>query len=85
MARIKRRDFIKNATTISAFTILTPQVAFGTQNNSAIRIGMIGCGNRGTSVLTTMSANTNINIIALADLFNDKLALARKKLGTVRH
>lgn len=81
MARIKRRDFIKNATTISAFTILTPQVAFGTQNNSAIRIGMIGCGNRGTSVLTTMSANTNINIIALADLFNDKLALARKNLG----
>ena len=35
----------------------------------------------GTGVITTMSANTNINIIALADIFDDKLMLAKKALN----
>jgi len=60
---------------------LKPDIVFGTKNNSAIRIGFIGCGGRGTGVITSMSANTNINIIALADLFEDKLIIAREKLN----
>lgn len=78
---MERRTFLKSATAVSAFTILKPGIAFGSKNNSAIRMGFIGCGNRGTGVITTMSANTNINIIALADIFDDKLMLAQKALN----
>lgn len=81
MKRIERRTFMKSATAISAFTVLKPGIAFGSKNNSAIRMGFIGCGNRGTGVITTMSANTNINVIALADIFDDKLLLAQKTLN----
>lgn len=81
MKEIERRTFMKSAAAISAFTVLKPGIAFGSKNNSAIRMGFIGCGNRGTGVITTMSANTNINVIALADIFDDKLILAQKTLN----
>jgi len=80
MKNIERRTFLKSTAAISSITILKPAIAFGSKNNSAIRMGFIGCGNRGTGVISAMSANTNINIIALADLFDDKLMLAQKTL-----
>jgi myo-inositol 2-dehydrogenase / D-chiro-inositol 1-dehydrogenase len=81
MIKIKRRSFLKSAATISAITILEPRIVFGSGANSAIRLGIIGCGNRGTAVISSMSANTNTNIIAMADLFEDKLQAAKSKLN----
>jgi myo-inositol 2-dehydrogenase / D-chiro-inositol 1-dehydrogenase len=78
---MKRRSFIKSATVISAITILKPGIAFASKANSAIRIGIIGCGGRGTTVISSMSKNTNTNIIAMADLFEDKLQNAIGKLN----
>ncbi|HEY6975417.1 MAG TPA: twin-arginine translocation signal domain-containing protein, partial [Chitinophagaceae bacterium] len=66
---IKRRSFLKTTAALSAMTILKPEIVFGSRANSAIRVGIIGCGNRGTAVISSMSANTNTNIIAMADLF----------------
>jgi predicted dehydrogenase len=77
---MKRRDFLQNTAAISAVTLISPATAFGTKANSAIRMGLIGCGSRGTSVITSMSNQTNINIIAMADLFSDKLDSAKKLL-----
>jgi myo-inositol 2-dehydrogenase/D-chiro-inositol 1-dehydrogenase len=77
---MKRRDFLQSTAALSAITIISPSAAFGSKANSAIRIGIIGCGGRGTSVITSMSNNTNINIIAMADLFEDKLVNAKKIL-----
>lgn len=79
MTMIQRRTFIKGATAISAITLLKPATAFGSKANSAVQVGIIGCGNRGTSVITAMSRHTNINIIAMADLFDYQLIAARKK------
>lgn len=70
---MKRRHFIKSAATVSAFSIIKPNLVFGTKVNSAIRFGIIGCGNRGTAVISSMSENANANIVAMADLFIDKL------------
>jgi len=78
---MQRRKFIKSTATISAFTILKPHIVFGSNANSAIRIGVIGCGNRGTAVISSMSANTNSNIVAIADLFDDKLSAAEKNFN----
>lgn len=73
---MKRRNFIKAAATVSAFSIIKPNLVFGTKVNSAVRFGVIGCGNRGTAVISSMSENANANIIAMADLFTDKLQTA---------
>ena len=70
---MKRISFIKNSAAISAAIILKPQIVFGSRANSAIRVGIIGCGSRGTAVITSMSKNTNTHIIAAADIFDDKL------------
>jgi predicted homoserine dehydrogenase-like protein len=81
MKRIARRDFLKTSSAIAAFTVLKPHIVFGSTNNSAINVGFIGCGNRGTSVISSMSKYTNINIFALADLFEDQLSKASKTLN----
>ncbi len=73
---MERRTFLKNAAVISGISILKPEIVFGSKANSAIRIGVIGCGNRGTAVISSMSQHTNSNIIAIADIFEDKLATA---------
>ena len=73
MTKLQRRTFLKQAAALSAFTILSPRIVFGTQANSAVRIGIIGCGNRGTAVLTSMLQHTNTVVVAMADLFADQL------------
>ncbi|HAH22528.1 MAG TPA: gfo/Idh/MocA family oxidoreductase [Prolixibacteraceae bacterium] len=80
---LNRRNFIKGAAAISAFTILKPMTVFGTRANSAIRMGIIGTGGRGLSVIGTMSANNNIHIAAAADLFEDKLTAGVMELNSM--
>ncbi|MDO6436895.1 Gfo/Idh/MocA family oxidoreductase [Cyclobacterium sp. 1_MG-2023] len=79
MTNLERRSFIKGAAAVSAITILKPSTVFGTKANSAIQLGIIGCGNRGTSVISAMSKYTNVNIMAMADLFDDQLQVAKEK------
>jgi predicted dehydrogenase len=76
---MKRRLFVKSAGTISMVTLLKPGIVFGTKANSAVRMGIIGCGNRGTTVISTMSKNANIHITAMADLFDFQLQTALVK------
>jgi myo-inositol 2-dehydrogenase / D-chiro-inositol 1-dehydrogenase len=57
--------------------LLKPRVAFGYDANSAVRHGLLGCGNRGTSVATSFAQNTSAQVVALADLFADNLAAGR--------
>jgi len=78
-----RRSFIKGAAALSAVTILNPATVFGSKANSAIRIGIIGCGNRGTSVISAMAKYTGIQLVAMADLFADKLGEAKPKLDAL--
>lgn len=80
---MKRRSFIKNTVAVSTITILKPGIVFGSRANSFIRVGIIGCGHRGMEVISSMSANTNINIIAMADLFEDKLQSGTDRLNKV--
>jgi predicted dehydrogenase len=77
---MNRRKFVKSSAAIGAITIVSPSIAFGSKANSAIRMGIIGCGGRGTNALTTMSDHANIQIIAMADLFSDKLAESKLRL-----
>jgi predicted dehydrogenase len=78
-----RRNFISGATTASGLLLLKSRTAFGYEANSAVRLGLLGCGNRGTSVATSFAKNTSARIVALADIFPDKLAAGKTHFDEV--
>jgi myo-inositol 2-dehydrogenase/D-chiro-inositol 1-dehydrogenase len=71
-----RRDFIKMTALATGAILVNPHILKASNANSAIRIGFLGCGARGTSVATAMVNNTNSRIVAIADLFEDQLLKA---------
>lgn len=75
---MQRRTFIRNTGLISAGAMIAPGILRGRQSASVVQLGIIGCGNRGTAVITSMMENTNSRIVAMADLFPDKLSSAQK-------
>lgn len=73
-----RRDFLKQATAAGAGVMFVPAAAVrGTAANSALGLGIIGCGGRGTSDGTEFVQNSETRVTALADVFDDRLAAAR--------
>jgi len=71
---MNRREFVGAGAGASGMLLLKPKAAFGYEANSAVRHGLLGCGNRGTSVATSFSNNTSAQVVAVADLFADQLA-----------
>lgn len=75
---MNRRQFVQTGSgVVSGMILLNARTAFGYEANSAVRHGLLGCGNRGTSVADSFSKNTSAQVVALADLFPDKLAAGR--------
>jgi predicted dehydrogenase len=70
---MERRTFIRNSAIISAGSLIVPGIVHGKLSASNVQIGIIGCGGRGTAVISAMSKNTSINIVAMADIFEDRL------------
>ena len=73
---MNRREFLQTGTACGLL-LLKSRTAFSYQANSAVRLGLLGCGNRGTAVATSFSNSTTAQVVALADIFPDKLALGR--------
>jgi predicted dehydrogenase len=78
--KLDRRGFLQAAAGVAAFTILKPQLVRGTQANSAVRVGLLGCGGRGTTHTETILKNTDARVIALADMFQDRLDNAKQQV-----
>ena len=75
---MNRREFLQTGSgVVSSMLLLKPRAAFGYEANSAVRHGLLGCGNRGTGVATSFAKNTSARVVALADLFPDNLAAGR--------
>jgi predicted dehydrogenase len=75
---MNRRQFLRTGTGAAAgMLLLKPRIAFGYQANSAVRLGLLGCGGRGTAVANSFSQSTSAQVVALADLFADQLAAGR--------
>jgi len=71
---MNRREFV---TAASSLLVVKPSTVFGYQTNSIVRHGLLGCGSRGTAVASSFASNTSAQVVALADLFADKLATGR--------
>jgi predicted dehydrogenase len=75
---MNRREFIRTATGVaSGLLILKPGTAFAYPANSAVRLGLLGCGSRGTHVAASFAQNTTTQVVALGDLFRDQLEAGR--------
>ncbi len=72
-----RRDFLKSAGACGLL-IVSPETAFSYNANSAVRYGLLGCGNRGTGVATSFATNAGVRIVALGDIFPDQLAAGKR-------
>lgn len=77
-----RRKFIGGAAA-SGLLFVKPSTAFGYAANSAVRYGLLGCGNRGTSVATSFAKNTDAHIVALGDIFPDQLAKGKQHFDSL--
>jgi myo-inositol 2-dehydrogenase / D-chiro-inositol 1-dehydrogenase len=73
--RLSRRDFIGAAT---GAMIVGSHLVRGTAANSDLRVGLLGCGGRGTADATDLVETGKARVVALGDLFQDQLDTARK-------
>ena len=63
---------------------LHPSLVRGTAANSAVRVGLLGCGGRGTEDATNLIDTGGARVVALADMFQDRLDEARASFDKVQ-
>jgi myo-inositol 2-dehydrogenase/D-chiro-inositol 1-dehydrogenase len=80
--QITRRRFIAGAgATALSFTVIKPKLVRGTEANSKVDLGLIGCGGRGTWIAELFQQHGGYNLVAVADYFQDRADSAGEKLG----
>ena len=72
MAIPNRRQFLA-ATATQGITLVAASAVSGTQANSRIELGLIGCGGRGRWIADLFHENNNAHIVAVADYFQDRV------------
>jgi len=79
---VGRRQFIRQIGTagLSAAVITNPVLVWGTQTNSKIKLGLIGCGGRGTWIAGLFLKHGGYELTALADYFPERTESAAGKL-----
>jgi predicted dehydrogenase len=74
-----RRDFLAGAA-VATLASLTPP-AVHAAGSDIIRVGLIGCGNRGTGAAEqALRADKNSRLVAMGDMFADKLQKSLNQL-----
>lgn len=73
-----RRDFLKTSAASAAVLLASGARTFAQGANAAgsdtLRVGVIGCGGRGTgAALDCINSSPGVKIVALGDLFQDRL------------
>lgn len=68
-----RREFLSTAAAIGTPLLVSPRTAFGSEANSRLTLGLVGCGGRGTWIADLFSKHGGYEITAAADYFKDKV------------
>lgn len=82
--KLGRREFLGAAAAAASFMILKPQQVRGTDANSQVRFGILGCGGRATEEGTSFVENAGARVTAIADLFADQLEKGRKHFDALQ-
>jgi predicted dehydrogenase len=80
-----RRDFLKTSTAALVATSVASRLgelpAVHAAGSDEIRVGLIGCGGRGTGAATdAIKAASNVKVVAMADVFQERIDSCRSKL-----
>src|SRR5256885_625913 len=82
---VSRRNFL--ATSVggaTAFQIIRPELVRG-QGKPKLKAGLIGCGGRGTQAIENiLTGCDNVEIVALADVFEDRMEEAIRTTRNLR-
>lgn len=77
---MSRRRFAKLSASAGVAILGAGKVARAETNSDTLKVGLLGCGNRGSGAARQMlQGNENVKLVALADLFKDKVDLRRKQ------
>ncbi len=82
--KLDRRRFLGAAAATTGMLFIRPDLVHGTAANSAVRVGLLGCGGRGTENATKLIETGGARIVALADLFVDQLETARANVEKIQ-
>jgi predicted dehydrogenase len=82
--KMDRRKFIGAAAATAGVMFIKPSLVRGTAANSAVRVGLLGCGGRGTEDATNLVDTGSARVVALADLFQDQLDTARAEFNKIQ-
>src|SRR5882724_10821367 len=82
--KVDRRKFLKSAATTAGVMFIKPSLVHGTAANSAVRVGLLGCGGRGTEDATNLVDTGGARVVALGDLFHDQLDTARAHFDKIQ-
>lgn len=74
---VSRRSFLSRSTAVgagaTAFQIVKPELVRGA-GKEKLRAGLVGCGGRGRqAVVDLLTGTENVEVVAMADIFEDKL------------
>ena len=79
-----RREFLRTSAALATTAALAPlalERSVHAAGNDVIRIGLIGCGGRGTEAAgNAMNAGKDIRLVALADVFDERLKACREQI-----
>lgn len=76
-----RRDLVKAAGIAAAgWTIIKPESVRATPANSAVNVGLLGTGRRGSRVSQYFVQNPNSRMAALGDIYDDQIAAAKERI-----
>ena len=84
MSAVDRRTFLGVTASAAAAMFIKPELIRGTRANSNIRVGLLGCGGRGTEDASNLVDTGGAQVVALADLFQDQLDAAHAHFDQIQ-
>ena len=76
---VARRGLLKAAA--GSVLLLRPETVFGSQANSAVELGLVGCGGRGNWITPLFIEHSGARFVAAADVIQSRLQSTRAKLN----
>lgn len=83
MKTLNRREALAGVT--SGLLLTSSKTAFGSQANSAVTFGIIGTGGRGVYVGTHMANVAGTKLLAVCDIYPDRIDGAKTKIPTAQN
>jgi predicted dehydrogenase len=84
-ASSSRRDFLKVSTAVAVTGSLSIARGAHAAGGGAIKIGLIGCGGRGSGAANNaMNAGPDVHLVAMGDIFEDRLSGAYERLRKIK-